>query len=228
MTAKRDHLDALLAEAASLAFGDSPRLPVPGADEPADELLLGYLDASLPPREREAMRQQIARSAYCRERLEVLRAALDEAEQAENAAVSEQHSPVRLCFQSLAGGLRFLHGSLKPESLVAVPVATRGKAPSPKEETAFFDFQHRFEDLDVHIQVESVPGGRMDVQLQCDPPRSQPLRVVLSDRSGALLDSQPVERGSARFASLPPTPHRISITDSRRELGRLLLDVRKD
>lgn len=226
MTETRDTLDGLLAEAVPLALG-RPCLPRPGADEPEDEAILRYLDAELPPREQEALRQRLACSSFASERLAVLRESLAEAERGETPSPPAVGQPLRLSFLLAADGLRYLCGSLAPKSLVPVPVATRGKSLGTTEESSFFDFEHRFGDLEVQILLERVPGNRLDLQLQLLGERSPrtPLRVSLSDRDGAVLDSQPVERGMARFCGMPPACHRISITDPQRELGQILLDV---
>jgi hypothetical protein len=157
--------------------------------------------------------------------------------------VAQAAGPLRLAFAWAADGLRYLWGTLEPRSLVAVPVATRGvacdpvpgrKAPPPQvaqantvEETTFFDFAHRFGEMDVVIQVERIPDERLDVQLSFDrrQAREAHLRVDLVDRGGRLLDSQPVEQGTARFASLAPQPHHICISTPASELGRVQLDI---
>lgn len=226
MTALRDNLDVLLAEAVRLA---PRRPPLPGEQEPPDELLLRLLDADMPPREREEARQRISRSAYASERLAVLMESLAETDGEEAAPRPAPDRSLRLSFLLAADRLHFLFGSLLPRSLVTMPVATRGSAPDATEESSFFDFVHRFEDLEAQIFVERVSGGRLDLQLQFqfqgEAARARSLRVSLSDRNGALLDSQPVERGMVRFASLPPSSHLISITDARRERGLIFLDV---
>ncbi len=159
---------------------------------------------------------------------------------------------VRLAFAWAADGLRYLWGSLEPGSLVATPVPTRGAAldassrppASPPagatpagatpagatpavEETTYFDFTHRFGDVELVLQIERVPDDRLDVQLSFDraQTRGVHLRVDLADEGGRLLDSQPVERGTARFASLPPCPHHIRVSTAQQELGRVRLDI---
>lgn len=219
-------LDGLLAEAVVLSLG-RPRLPLPSSGEPGDEAILRYLDAELPALEREDLRQRIARSPFCSERLAVLRESLAEAARDDAPPQATRDQPLRLSFLLASDGLRFLFGSLVPRSLVPVPVAIRGRTPTTTEESCFFDFEHRFGDLEVLFLLERVAGNRLDLQLQLQgdvPPRT-PLRVSLSDRGGALLDSQPLERGMARFSAIPPACHRISITDPQREIGRILLDV---
>lgn len=238
MRDERDNLDVVLEEAVSLAQ-HLPTLPWPGPEEPEDELLLRYLDGELAPRERERVRQELARSPYFSERLITLRESLEEVRSPEPASAREGEETgrarrgdarLRLSFLWAANGLRFLWGSLAPRCLVAVPLATRGAAVPSQEESAFFDFSHRFEDVGVLIQLERVPGGRLDLQLQLQaPPRDVgPLRVNLRDRRGALLDSQPVERGVARFISLVPATHQLSITTPKGELGQVLLDIHFD
>lgn len=225
MRDERDHLDVALASAASRAQR-LPSLPWPGEAEPEDEALLRYLDRAVSGPEREALRQRLHQSAFCRERLETLREALAEWDAAPEGVTAPERS-LRISFLWARDGLRFLFGSLTPRSLVAVPVPTRGSVPDGAEELAFFDFAHRFGDVDVEIQVERVPGDRFDLQLQFRGERARlgQLRVSLSDRQGALLDSQPVEGGVARFSALLPASHRIAITAAKQELGHLVLDV---
>jgi len=227
MNDERDKLDVALAEAVRLAQ-QLPDLPQASGDPGGDEALLRYLDDHrITAEERESLRKEVHATAWGRERLQTLREGLADVEQAEPPK-SEAAAPVRLAFTWARDGLRYLWSTVEPRSLVAVPVATRGTLPDGvPEETAFFDFAHRFGDVDVVIQVERVPDDRMDVQLcfQGQPAEVAHLRVNLADRSGSLLDSQPVEKGSARFAALPPATHCISITCAQQELGRVLLDV---
>jgi anti-sigma factor RsiW len=227
MSDVRDQMDLALVEAWSLVRRE-PTPPQPGPDEPDDEALLRYLDGNLPSREREQLRQTLERSAWCRERLAILREALHDGHDGDlSSAPPRAAAPARISFVWARDGLRYLWGNLAPRTLVAVPVATRGSVPDGLEETAFFDFAHRFAGLDVVIQVERVPDDRLDVQLlfQGTPDQLSHLRVNLANREGSLLDSQPVERGGARFAALTPTPHRISISAAQQELGSILLDV---
>lgn len=226
MNDERDKLDVALAEAASLSQR-IPDLPQ-GPGTPEDDVaLLRYLDAlDADVEEREALRQQVHATNGGRERLAILREALAEVDGPEPPTPSEP-GHVRLAFAWARDGLRYLWGSVEPRSLAAIPVATRGTVPDGlQEETAFFDFAHRFGEVDVVIQVERVPDDRLDLQLSFVG--GQPdvhLRVNLSDRAGGLLDSQPVERGTARFAGLPPNTHSIVISSAQTELGRVLLDI---
>ncbi|MDY0000205.1 MAG: hypothetical protein RBU30_02805 [Polyangia bacterium] len=226
MTDHRDTLDGLLVEAAALAL-QHPSLPFPDPEDPGDELILRYLDGELDPMEREEYRQRITRSPFYRERLAALKDSIAEAEGVAPSSQAAASRPLRLSFLLGKDGLRFLFGSLAPRSLVAVPVATRGRVAEKREESCFFDFAHRFDDLDFLILLERVSASRLDLQLQLqgEPRTTRPLRVNLSNRQGAILDSQPVDGGLARFSSMPPSCHRISITDPQREIGQILLDV---
>jgi len=237
MTERDDILDLALREACLLAQ-QRPDLPHPSGADPEDEVLLRLLDGGLPSAEIQALSQQVQASPYSRERLVTLTEALNDADAApttasvvnrfDDKALAAPTSSARLSFVWAQGCLRYLGGTLEPRSLVAVPVATRsGTFRRAEEETSFFDFAHRIGDIDVVIQVERVRDDLLDVQLTFDGDhaRLERLRVTLSDRQGSLLDSQPVERGKTRFASLEPTPHDLLITSAKRELGRVRLDV---
>ncbi len=226
MNDERDKLDVALVEAVSLAQR-IPDLPQgPGTPED-DDALLRYLDSDVDLEERETLRQQVHQSAGGRASLAILREALTEAE-AEEPSPDASPNQIRLAFTWARDGLRYLWGSLEPRSLVAVPVATRGSVPDGlREETAFFDFAHRFGEVEVVIQVERVRDDRLDLQLSFGGQGSgtAPLRVNLADQAGGLLDSQPVEHGTARFAGLSPEAHSLTISSARTEVGRVLLDI---
>jgi hypothetical protein len=236
----QDKLDLALREAYQLAQQLTP-LPVPGAADPDDELLLRLLDDAprLDPGEADQLRAQVDAAPFCRERLATLTEALAELRDAPPAdespinrlttAGKSETSPVRISFHWARGCLRYLWGTLEPRSLVAVPVATRGQAATaePQEETSFFDFAHQLDGLDVVIQVERATEDLLDVQLSFDgdAQRLAHLRVTLADEAGTLLDSQPVEQGQTRFAALQPSPHELQITSAQQELGRVRLDI---
>lgn len=237
MTEFYDKLDLALREACQPAQ-QSPELPQPSGADPSDEILLRLLDGGLPPAETRGLREQVEASPFSRERLATLIEALSEAETAAAAptminrfderVLADYSSPVRLSFVWARGCLRYLWGTLEPRSLVAVPVATRsGTFKRPEEETSFFDFAHRIDDIDMVIQVERVRDDLLDVQLTFDGDdhRLAHLRVTLADHRGSLLDSQPVEQGKTRFAALEPLPHELLITSAQKELGRVRLDI---
>ena len=237
MTERDDILDLALREACQLAQ-ESPKLPQPSGADPEDEVLLRLLDGGLPSAEAQTLSQQVQASPYAHERLVTLTEALHDADAApaetsvvnrfDDKVISPPASAARLSFVWAQGCLRYLWGTLEPRSLVAVPVATRsGTFRRPEEETSFFDFAHRIGDIDVVIQIERGRDNLLDVQLSFDGDNAQleRLRVTLADRKGSLLDSQPVEKGKTRFASLDPSPHELLITSAQKELGRVRLDV---
>jgi len=236
MTQREDKIDLALREACELALR-SPELPLPSGADPEDEVLLRLLDGGLPSAEARALSQQVEASPYARERLMTLTEALGDADARaptsvvnpfDDRVLAGASSPARLSFLWARGSLRYLWGTLEPHSLVAVPVATRsGTFRRPQEETSFFDFAHRIDNIDVVIQIERGRDDRLDVQLTFngDQARLERLRVTLADRRGSLLDSQPVEKGRTRFAALEPHPHELLITSAQRELGRVRLDV---
>ncbi len=237
MTERDDILDLALREACQLAQ-QTPERPEPSSTDPDDETLLRLLDGSAPKAEIGALRRQVEASPYASERLVTLTAALEDVgdlpstdhavNRFDESVIASCPPPVRLSFVWARGCLRYLWGTLEPRSLVAIPVATRsGSFKRPTEETAFFDFAHRIGDIDVIIQIERVRDDQLDVQLSFDgdDERLGRLRVTLADREGSLLDSQPVEQGKTRFASLEPLPHELLITSAQKELGRVRLDV---
>jgi len=236
MTVRDDKLDLALREASKLALL-IPALPQPGTAEPDDESLIRLLDGAVPPAEETTLQAAVEASPFARERLATLREALAEVAAAPpmpsavnpfDEGVIAERRPVRLSFLWARGSLRYLWGTLEPRSLVAVPVATRsGIFRRPSEESSFFDFAHQLDGIDLVIQVERARDDHLDVQLTFDGDahRLARLRVTLADRTGSLLDSQPVEQGKTRFAALAPLPHELLITSAQQELGRVRLDV---
>jgi len=236
MTQQDDILDQALREACRLTH-ESPHLPQPSDADPDDELLLQLLDGGLPQSETQVLREQVGASAYSSERLATLTEALEETGMAaatsnvnrfDERVLADGPSPIRLSFVWAKDCLRYLWGTLEPRSLVAVPVATRsGTTGQSTEETSFFDFAHHLDDFDLVIQIERARDNRLDVQLSFDGDgdRLKRLRVTLADARGSLLDSQPVEKGKTRFASLEPMPHELLISSAQKELGRVRLDV---
>jgi hypothetical protein len=232
MNDRRDQLDADVRLAVTLTGGLAD-VPGPRPGDPDDETLLRLVDGNLPRDERRRLERLVDASPHARDRLLALREALAEA--GERVPARPDLDPLaaagrvaRIAFGWAEERLSFLWGTLEPRQLVAAPVPTRGQATRPTEETAFFDFSHRFEGVDVVIQVERLPSDRLDVQLlfeSADVDLSR-LRVTLSDDHGGLLDSQPVEQGRTRFASLAPRGHQLRISAAQQELGRVLLDVR--
>jgi hypothetical protein len=225
----RDPLDSDLVQAFALA-DRQPTLPWPEAGDPSDDDLLRLLEGTnLAPAERQALAARVASSPWCTERLASLREALAEVPDAERPPVPEADCArsVKLVFSWARGRLSYLCGSLEPAGFAAVPVTVRGRIPVASEESTYFDFAHRFAEVDVAIQVERAPEDRLDVQLafRGEEPTLARLRVTLEDARGALLDSQPVEDGHARFVSLGTASHRLTIASAGHEIGRIALDV---
>lgn len=249
MTDSRDPLDLIISEATRQA-NELPGLPAPGPAEPTDEALLRFLDG---PSEdsliQTQLRQEATGTPWARSRTQTLSEALRETETSSHRLTpsSSEATPdlgvraraaeqVRIAFARADQGLQFLWGTIQPTSLTTVQVPTRGtagpeatsRAAGAVEESTFFDFAHHFGPLEVRIQVERLPDDRIDVQLDFHALKGSGgiLRVDLTDAKGALIDSQPVEHGTARFAALAPAPHDLLIRAEDTRIGQVRFDVR--
>jgi hypothetical protein len=216
---ERDQLDRLIARHVRAARRPDG-VPVPGSAEPGDEELLRVIEGSASAEERVQVAEAAARSAWTRDRLEILKESL-----AETGHTSAVERAARYVFAVARDAMQLLRGATEP---VAAPAAAHtlrkgGSADTSSAGDAYFEFDHDFDDVHAVLRVEHVPRdtGSIDLQIRVDTAQT---RVTLL-RGAHTVDSTPVDdRGIATFTGLDAVRYRLEVRRSGRLAGSVILD----
>lgn len=222
----RDRLDELIAKAAQAARRPVD-VPAPSASEPSDDELLRVVEGSASREERERVDEAAARSAFTRDRLDILKEAL-----ADSGHTGPVERAARYVFVVAKETIDFLRGATEPVAAPAWSHAVRGAAPSVDDTIpdAFFELLHPLsDDVDARIRVEHVTRGGMSLDLQVqllgkNGAQVAGARVTLA-RGSQTVESTPVDdHGKVTFTSLDAARYRVEVRRAGATIGTVILD----
>ncbi len=212
----RDELDQLIARYARQARHPEG-VPEPTAAEPSDDDLLRVVEGSAPAEERARVAEAAGRSAWTRDRLEILQESL-----AESGHTGAVERAARYVFAVARDAMQLLRSASEPVAAPATAHAVRGTATATAGD-AYFEFDHDFDDVHAVLRVEHVlrEAGCIDLQIRVDSPAA---RVTLL-RGAQTVDSTPVDdRGIATFTGLDAVRYRLEVRRLGRLAGYVILD----
>lgn len=215
----RDELDRKIAGSLRRA------VPDPGVAEPTDEEILRYVDGVATPDQRARVDQSIARSAYTRDRVEILRESLAAA--GHGPTIAERVA--RYVFVMAKASFELLRGSTAPVFASTAGAATRGSAAAARP--CYFEFTQPFQDVDAHLKIEHVsraneqtPSIDVQIKLIAGGHPATDARVTLL-RGGKSVDSQSVEaNGAATFSGLAQDRYELDVRRGGKIVGKVHLD----
>lgn len=217
----RDEIDAAVA-AKLRALQLARPLPVPAEGDPSDEELLRYIDGSLGDAERERLEARIAESPFATARVTVVVEALRDCGYPAPRVDAVGRRAVRYVFQLAGDALTFLRGSDLPEALTPA-LAVRGAA--TVQDSSFYEFCHRFGEVEARLQLERVGVGfELGLHLTDGGVPVEGARVNLR-RSGKTIDSAVTEGGACTFRGLPAARYQLDVRRGTDEVGSLHVDV---
>jgi ribosomal protein S28E/S33 len=241
----RDELDGAIARYVRAARHPVD-LPSPGPGEPSDDELLRVVEGGATPEERARVDEAARRSAWTRDRLELLREAL-----AETGHVTPMERAARYVFAVARSALEFLRGATEPVAQPAVAVALRKGASEAQPDTGisqpYFELLHDFDDPDqpartralqatIHIEHSGRAGAPIDLQIRLqERDQTRALSRAISGpatnarvsllRGSATVESTPVdERGAVTFTGLEAARYRLEVRRNGRVTGSIILD----
>jgi hypothetical protein len=227
---ERDALDRTLAQAAqTLRSARRPEpLPRPTADEPSDDELLRVIDGVASLDERARVDAAAKRSAFTRDRLADLGAALAET----GHAPSPLTRAARYVFVLGQGALELLRSATEPVAFAApARLRSSGGATSPPSgaKACYYEFVQPLADVEARLKIEHVTkadaSASIDVQLRLVGP-SRGARVSLTSE-GKTLDSLPVDdAGVATFSGLGQARYELEVrrAGASEAVGKVRLD----
>jgi hypothetical protein len=222
----RDELDGAIARYVKGARRPVD-LPSPGPAEPSDDEILRVVEGGASPDERARVEEAMKRSAWTRDRLELLREAL-----AETGHVTPMERAARYVFAVAKSALEFLRGATEPVAQPAIATALRKGAPEAQPDTGisqpYFELLHDFDDLEatIHIEHSGRAGAPIDLQIRLADGRGPAAnaRVTLL-RGSTTVENTPVdERGSVTFTGLEAARYRLEVRRNGRATGSVILD----
>jgi len=227
----RDPLDKRLSKALkSIRLAVS--LPHPADDEPSDEEILMLVEGQLSGETKKTVEAKIEKSRYSKDRFEILREALADAEARTRLSPDESNekktSVARLVFAMTKRGadrvLAFLHGTDSPMALTPAMATRGGTTPSTTDD--YYRFERQLGDLDAVIQIEHVPNRGVELRLDVKKDGA-PLTGARASlrRDGKLVESVRIRDGVAGFVDLAPDTYQLELSQQDAAIGTLELDV---